>query len=309
MNYLIYGSSFNLIEDEVKKILKGKHAERYSLEDTPFEDILENLSYASMFEEEKIIVLRNAEILFGTKAIESSLKAINNYLDNPNETTTIIFTSLDKISTKKETKEVLSKIKVIETPVISKPYELTTLFGNTIRQSGYGISENALNLFIEKCAFNYDIALSEFKKLKMIKTDQLITEKDIEEYISNYNLNDIFGFKDAVINKNIKKALKMLDDLESAKMELIPLTVMIAKEYELVYDIKLLTERKLTNDQISKELGNMHPYRVKVLKETGFKYTVPELEKIINELCDLDLAFTSRDNLGYDDLRMFIISL
>ena len=187
---------------------------------------------------------------------------------------------------------------------------LAKIFGDVIKKDGYGISQNALSVFCEKCASNYDIALMEFNKLKSLKKDnRLITELDVEELVSNYNMMDSFGLKDAIINKDIKKALRMLDDAETSKMEIVPLVVMIAKEYQVVYNIKMLAKKKLMNDQIGSMLGDMHPFRVKLLKDAGNKYTEDELIHIIKYLCNLDLKLVSQDNLGYDELKKFLLEL
>lgn len=311
MNYLIYGSSYRLIDLEIEKIASGLKREVYYLDEVDISIILEDLGYNSMFDTDKVLVLKNMNV-FGTikKENEESLDKLSNYLSKPNEHTTLIFTSNEKLSSRGPLKNVLSKLKTIETPIMTKSYELAKLLGEVIKKEGYAITPSTLNNFVEKCNLNYDIALREFEKLKDIKgNNKLISELDIENYVSNYNTTDIFGVKDAIVNRNLKKASTMLDDLESSKMEAIPLVVMLAKEYELVYDIKLLREKRLSNDEIARELGNMHPYRVKILGEAGSKYTNVELERIILELCNIDMKMVSEDNVGYDLLRNLLLTL
>jgi DNA polymerase III delta subunit len=311
MNYLIYGTSFRLIDEEIEKILNGHPSSNYYLSDTPLNTIIEDISYGSMFNEEKYIIIKDFDsIVTSKKDNDSALEILEKYLEDPNEFTTIIFISKEKISSKGALKNIVKLLKVIETPIITKPYELSKLLDTKIRKEGYGISQNALNIFTEKCATNYDIAINEYEKLKEIKGENsLISEDDIEKFVSNYNMSDMFGFKDAVINKNIKKSSAMLDDLESSKMEIVPLVVMLAKEYQAVYNIKLMSDKRLSNDQISLNMNGMHPYRVKLLREAGSKYTTDELESIILYLCNLDLKIVSEDNLGYDELRKFLCIL
>lgn len=312
MNYLIYGNSYNLIDAEIKKIIGDKKSETFYLDEMDLGSILEDISYTSMFDEEKILILKNFDVLStGGKSNDEMLEKLEKYLGSPLENTTLIFVSSTKISSSRGSlKKIVSKLKVIETPIFTKSYELAKALEKVIRSEGYAISASSLDTFIEKCAINYDVALNEFNKLKRAKgKDKLITDKDIEEYVSNYNTNDLFGFKDAVVNRNVEKANKMLDDLESSKMEIIPLVVMLAKEYQSIYNVKLLSEKKLSNEQIGKELNNMHPYRVKLLREASLKYSNKELECLILELCNMDLRLTSEDNLGFDELRKFLILL
>jgi len=150
----------------------------------------------------------------------------------------------------------------------------------------------------------------EFNKLKSIKGKaRTITESDIEEFVSNYNVSDIFDFKDAVINKNITKSMRMIDDLENSKAEIVPIVVMLAKEFQTLYNIAVLANNKKNNDEISRCLGNMHPYRVKILRESSRKYKLDELKRHILYLCNLNLRLVSQDNLGFDEIRRFLIDL
>lgn len=312
MNYLIYGSSYNLVDDEIANITNGKNFRTVNLSEVQLNEILDDLNYNSLFEEEKVIVVKGLDLIFESKKDNAeSIGRLNKYLSKPDKNTILIFTSSNKINERsKENKELLSKLNIIKTPVITKTYELTPVLGNLIKNSGYGISQNALNIFAEKCACNYDIAVMEFTKLKSIKKDnRLISENDIENYISNYNVTDIFGVKDAIINKDINKSLRMLDDLESSKIEVIPIVVMLAKEYQTLYCIKKYASQKLTNDQISENMGGIHPYRVKLLRETSLKYKEDEILKLIKYLCNLDLKLVSEDNLGFDELRKFLLEL
>lgn len=311
MNYYIYGTSYKLIDAEIEKILEGKKYSSSSLQEISLDSVLEDLGYDSLFQEEKVTVLRDFDAVTSSKKdAEEGLKRLLNYLENPTPSTTMILVGKDKLPSRGITKELAKNLKVIETPMISKPYELSKLLESTFRGDGYAIAKPVLDEFSIRCNCNYDIALNEYEKLKKnLGARKNVTLDDIEKFVSNYNLNDSLGFKDAVINKNIPKALKMLDDLESSKMEVIQILVTLAKEYQAVYDVKLLAKTLKTNEKIASEMNNMHPFRVKLLREAGAKYTEEKLEELILYLCDLDLKMTSEDNLGYDELRKFLLKL
>ena len=311
MNYLIYGVSYKLIDEELNKIIGSKNSKSFRLDKTKIEEILEDISYNSMFDEEKIVILKNFEIIIEDKNNNEILEKLINYFNNQSKSTMLIFISSIKLNEKaKVNKEFLSHVEIINTPIISKSYELANYLKDIFKNDGYGISMNALNIFSSKCASNIDIALSEFDKLKNIKgNDRLISEQDIEMYVPNYNTNDIFEFKDSIINKNIEKSLRMIDDMEASKMEIVPIVVMLAKEYETLYNVKSLSLKRMTNDEIGQKLGNMHPYRVKVLREVSNKYKLDELESLLLYLCNLNLKIVSEDNLGFDELRKFLLML
>lgn len=312
MNYLIYGTSYNLIDNEIRKLIGDKTYKTYTLGESTLEEVLEDVGYSGLFEEEKILVIKNFSSIFDSKKDNTKiLDNLFNYLKQPNQLTTIIFVSDSKINEKtKINKEILSKLKIITTVTITKPYELVNFLGNYIKGSGYAISSNALNIFANKCVSNIDIAIMEFNKLKLIKKDnKLITENDVLLYVSNYNTNDLFGFKDALINKDLGKSFRMLDEIEASKMEIIPIVAMLESEFEMLYNVKALSQEKLNNEQIGERLDKMHPYRVKMLREAGNKYTLDDLKKHILYLCNLDLKMVSEDNLGFDEIRKFMLTL
>ena len=313
MNYLIYGTSYHLIDDEIKKILGDKKYEVKSFLDISINELLEDLSYSSMFESEKVIVIKDFDALFDKDSDDKGegIESLAKYLEQDNRDITLILVSSTKIPERsKKNKELLSHFNIITTPTITKQYELVKVMDDYIRRSGYGISQNAIDKFATKCALSIDVAIMEFDKLKRIKKEnRLFTEKDVEEYVSNYNTSDVFEFKDAVINKRIRESLALLDDLETSKIEIIPLVVMLAKEYMTLYNVKALVEKKYNNDAISSKLDNMHPYRVKILRECANKYSLNELKDKILYLCNLDLKLVTKDNLGFDEIRQFIITL
>ncbi len=310
MNYLIYGTSYKLVDLEIKKIVNNHKCQIYDLEEVTLEDVLIDLNYKSLFDEEKYVILKNVSCILSSKKDDKNMLKLIDYLKEPNEETTLIIVSKEKLPSKGIQKEMLNYVEVIETSIFTKANELYKELGEVIRREGFKINSNALNIFVEKCSINYDIAINEFEKLKSIKGEnKVIDEKDILEYVSNYNLNDIFAFKDKVINKDLNVASRMIDELEYSKMEMVPIVVMLAREYITLYDIKLLAQANNTNEMISKTLNNMHPYRVQLLRTTAMKYSLESLEKIIMYLCDLDRKLISEDNLGFEELRKFLLIL
>ena len=309
MNYLIYGNSYILIDEEVNKLIKTSNKQTYYLDETSFKDVLEDISYNGLFDDEKVVIVKRAEKLFKTDKEEKNDNALLEYLKEPNKNVKLILISSEKPNSRsKNNKEIISLLNVIETKVYSKSYEMAKDIDKMIREEGYIISQNDLNNFITKCLVNYDIFMMEWEKFKNNHKPGLIKSEVIDE-VSNYNLDDFFAFKDAVINKNIEKAVKLLDDLSMAKCAALPLVVMLANEYRTLYDVKYLSMEDYTNDKIGKELDNMHPFRVKNLRISSNKYSLSEIEKDINYLADLDYKLVSQDNLGLDEIKKFLLEL
>ena len=77
MNYLFYGLETFLMEKEIKKILSQANVEDYSvskydLESNLIDDIIEDASMISLFNDQKVILVDNAYI-FTRKVVKNPL--------------------------------------------------------------------------------------------------------------------------------------------------------------------------------------------------------------------------------------------
>lgn len=308
MYYLIVGNSYKLIDREIGKIKKDKTIKNISLLDKSLIEVLDDINYQSVFEENTISIIRDFDSLFDKKN-NDEIDALIRFIEN-NKDKTVIFISNKKIpQNTKLFKSLSSLINTIETKTVTKNYEMVNFLKEEIRNYNFIISEMDLVEFANRCALNIDVAIMELEKLKLMTTTNRISHEDIMSIVSNYNAGDAFEFKDAVVNKKIKEAYDMISDFESQKREIIGIIVMLEKEFELIYAIKELASTRLSNDEIGLRLGKMHPYRVKVLREVGMKYTTSELERIILYLCNLDRKCVTSDNTGYSELRIFLTTL
>ena len=95
MIYLIASNSYHLIDDEINKIVGNKEYQNIDFNKTTLEEIITEANYTDLFSSEKILVIKNATFFQG-KGIDT--KVLEDYLEHPNDLTTLIFTSLPTIS-------------------------------------------------------------------------------------------------------------------------------------------------------------------------------------------------------------------
>lgn len=108
--YLIYGESFRLIEEEIQKIIKNEtNSVTIDLMDSNIEDVLTEATYVSMFEESKFIIVKNALLFTSNKEKEEDVQKLLNYMENPVPSTTIIFTTYEKIDNRKKVTKAFEK--------------------------------------------------------------------------------------------------------------------------------------------------------------------------------------------------------
>ena len=100
---LINGESILLCNEKINSIVKdNKNVVSFDLNGCSMEDILLEAGYFSMFEEEKFIIVRNANFFGSGKINEKEIDILLKYLDNPNSLTSMIFICNEKIDARKK---------------------------------------------------------------------------------------------------------------------------------------------------------------------------------------------------------------
>lgn len=295
--YLISIFSLRLTYDEVDKITAGKsNIIRINYDESNIDNVLDECSYFSLLNEEKIVIVNNFKI-------DANSKPLEKYLKNPNPATKLILitNSIDKRST--IYKLIKEKGTIIEINEL-KPSELTSKINSYAKKEGVMIDYLAVNKLIDYNLNNYDLILSEIDKLKLIKNK--ITKEDIIDYGSKIIGEENFALCDAITTKNKEETSKLLNDFIQNKEEVTPFVALLASSYRIILAVKSLSNK--SNETIAKEL-NIHPYRVKLARDKASLYTLTELYNIIISLTDLDYKIKSMNVDNYMLLKIFLINI
>ena len=82
---LITGESILLINEKINEIVKdNKNITSFDMNANTIEDVLLEAGYFSMFEEEKFIIVRNANFFGSGKLNEKEADSLLKYFENPN---------------------------------------------------------------------------------------------------------------------------------------------------------------------------------------------------------------------------------
>ena len=211
--YLIYGTNKSQIKkkiEELKNKLNASEIIKYSLDKDNLEDIILDASLINMFSNVKLILVGDANI-FATSKKDISTKPLEDYFDNYNSDTYMIFVcEQEKVDTRKK---IYKKIKeygeIIEITKTSK-LDIKKFILNTLKQNEYTI-EN-IDYLVDKIGTNIDNAENELNKLMIFKMDEKnISKKDIDKLIIPSLEDEIFALSDAVIKNETKRSLDLLE--------------------------------------------------------------------------------------------------
>lgn len=286
--YLISIESYHLIDLEVKKIIKDNQVIKYNLNKSNIKEVIEEANYFSLTGEQKYIVVYNADFFGSDKIDEKDSEIILNYLKNPNLTTTIIFTTQKQIdSRKKIVKEIKDNYKLIYNAKMDKR-ALTETILKYVHENEFEIDYNSINYIINNSYNNLDIMFNELDKIFIYYNFPCtIKLKDITKILGEELDNNNFHFVNAVIEKDLKKSIKIYNSLRIYKVEPTSLIILLAREYRLMYYVSKMYQNQISLREISNNL-NLADWQIDKLYNNAIHYKEKELLKNLVDLCNLD---------------------
>ncbi len=310
MEYIIKSKSYRLLKNKIKELtidIDENNILDFDLAFDNIKDVVEECNKISLFNEKKAIIVYNTNI-FNTKyEYKDDLAILENYLNNPNIYTTLIFIA-DSVSIRKKCVKIIKdNNNLIEIEEL-KEEDLESTIKKYLKDNNFNIEYNALKKIISNLNNNIDLILNELDKLLVVKKDNTITLDDIDKYTTKLNDENVFDIVEAVIKKNKKKVFSYLDNFILNKEEPAILLSNIAIQYRLIYCTKKLT----LNHKDSKEIATLldvHPYRVKLALENSKLYTLDELKDNILKIGNLDEQIKLGKIDNYIALKMFLITL
>ncbi len=314
--YLISSSSFRLMEDEIKKIVKDNQYTTFDLNYVSIDDVLDEANYFSFFDDKKYLVVRNANMFAASKRKEkiedeeekTSKKddKLIKYLETPNPNTIIIFTLTSNVDSKKKiVKTIQDRYKYIRFEDL-KPSEIQLKIDKLFKEDGYKCNKDLEYYIINNSLNNYDLAYNEVEKIKLYYGNGCeVVEKDVVNIISRSIEDNNFKFIDAVIGKNIKDSFVIYDDLMRQKVEPNMLLVMLAKEYRNMLLVKKI--KSVSKKEVMKVLGMTWDFMYDKALSNSYNYDTRQLEDYLKYLADLDYKVKNGKINNKRALEQFIL--
>ena len=305
MVYLLYGLKDFQINEEIKNLTKNQNdmnISRYDLNNTPLKDAIDDAETYSMFAETKTVIVENASMFTTLTSKDSDI--VENYLNNINKSTNLIFTAhAEKIDTRKKITKLIKKVGIVKE--FNEEISPLNLTKNLLKD--YDINEKTINLFLDRVGTNPLIIQNEINKIKIYKNkDKNITDKDIIN-LTNKNIDiDIFKLIDYIVQKNKEKAIELYYEMLKINEEAIKIIVILANQFRIMYQSKELLKKGYSEKDIASIL-KIHPYRVKLAIQNSRNYSSKTLLEYLNNLADIDIGIKT-GKLNKDlALELFIL--
>lgn len=321
--YIFCGSDEKLIKENVAYITKNVLKEdfidlNYSKFDgskTDFETVSDACETMPFMSDKKVVVVYRASFLddtSGTKKVgdlkNKNFVMLNEYLSNPSPHCILIiyYTFLsDREKPSNKIKKLDKKACVIKVDKL-KGELLQKKCRGLFESAGAKIGKVELTLFCSSVDNNMEIIENEVEKLISYAFGREITKEDIFAMLPQKSDNDIFNLVDYLSQKNIKRALDILNEL-IYKGEKIPLILfMIGRQFNLLFNIKLGIDSGKSKDVLAREL-RLHPFICEKMISQSMKFTIKTLKRNIELCVELEKTLKSTSTDDKINIEVFMI--
>ncbi|MCM1053859.1 MAG: DNA polymerase III subunit delta [Ruminococcus sp.] len=303
--YLISGESYLLINEKINSIVgDSKNISNFDLNENSLDEVLIETGYISMFEEEKFIIVKNANIFGSAKLKENDSDLVSKILEINNPNVTIIFVCNEKLDSRKKITKLISEKIVIPT---LKPYEIENRVRDYFSKLGFKIEMDTIKYIVSNSLNNYDVVMMEVEKLILFYDKPcIINHNDVTSIVSKSLNSNNFLFVDALVDNDLEGCLNLYHDLRVLKVEPTVLISLVTRDFRIMLNIKNLLEENKREYEIMQKLNLVDWQLDKYLKKV-FPYKKQELESFIIKLADLDLNIKSGKVDKYTGLELFIL--
>ena len=302
---LFYGKNEGLKNEATNDLIQKKN----SISNYDEKEILNNQDYfiesiltKSLFEDEKIIIIR--------RATDKILKIIEK-LDDKNHDGIYVVINSDNLEKKSKLRSFFEKNKkCICVPFYPDTNQvLSKLTFDFFKKNNISISAANINLIVSKCNGDRENLYNELNKIKYYsKNGKKITEQNIVKLtnlIENYGISELI---DNCLAKNERKIINILNENNFNKEDCILITRAFLNKSKKI--LELSTSFK-ANKNIELTISSAKPpifWKDKeITKQQIYKWTPENIKKLIYKLNDLELQIKKNIDNSINLITDFIL--
>ena len=302
---LFYGKNEGLKNDSTNNLLKNKENITKYEEKEIFGNInifLENVFSKSLFENEKIIIIK--------RVTDKILKVIEEIEDKNIEDVRIILNA-DVLEKKSKLRSFFEKSKKYVCVAFYPDTNqiLSKLTYNFFNQKKISISPANINLIVNKCNGDRETLFNELDKIEHFsKNGKKITEESIIKLTNLIENHSISELVDNCLAKNEKKIINILNENNFGNEDCIIITRSFLLKSKKI--LKLSNEFK-SNKNIDLTISSAKPpifWKDKeITKQQIYKWTPEKIKKLIYRLNEIELLVKKNINNSINLITDFIL--
>ena len=236
-------------------------------------DMAETLPF---FADRRVLMIENSGFF------KNKCEELADYMSSIPESTCFIFVETEIDKRNRFYKEVKKYGRVVEFGTQKEETLIKWILG-ILKKEGKNVTKETLQAFLVKTGSDMQMIKNELDKL-VAYTDgrDVITTEDVEAVCITQTTNKIFEMVNAIADGNQKKALELYEDLLSLKEPPMRILFLIARQFNQLYQVKLLGKEGLPSSEIAKQAGIV-PFAVKKYQAQAKSFTEKELRTAVEE--------------------------
>ena len=304
--YLFYGKNEGLKSECINELIKKDKGKIFKYDERQIKDEIqpfyENVLSGSLFDNDKVIIINRAT----DKIYEIILNLIDRDISNIK-----IILNADLLETKSKLRSLFEKNKnLICIPTYEDNNEtLSRLAASIFKKENISISQQNINLIVEKCNGDRQNLQNELNKIKNYALNKKKISSD--EIVKLINLSENYGLSELIDNclaQNKNKTINILNENNyNAEDSIIILRTLLIKTKRI---LKLATQLERNND-INKTINSAKPpifWKDKeIVKIQLGKWKLKELKKLIKNINDIELEIKKNYNNSLYIISNFIL--
>lgn len=295
--YLIASETIYKINNKLKELTDNiQNIVTFDLLDNTMDEVLEEASYFSMFNDKKCVVVKNA-FIFGTnknsenKNAQSYSEKLLKYLENENENTRLIFIWNNKCDSKKKIYKIINDAKNAFIYTTTTKTEMKNELLKIVTDNGYKIEDKSLWHILNSTLGNFDLSLKELEKIMIYysKPGQIIYQDVLNLTAKNIEDNN-FKLVGSIVAKDLDNSLKYLSDFKILKGEPSVILSLLYREFKLMLSVITYENMNMSYQEILKNL-NLQDWQLQKIKDNIRYYQTKEIKKEIMKLAQIDYQY------------------
>ena len=306
--YLFYGENEGYKTDSINQVFKTKLIENiYRYEEKEIlnnpEIFFNSISSKSFFENEKIIIISRA----GDKIFDIIEEIIEKNLDDIK-----IIINCGILEKKSKLRKLFEKNKntICVAFYADTNQTLNSLVNIFFREKKIPISQQLINLLVERCRGNRQNLKNELNKIesfikdkKSISLDNIIKLTNLAE---NYNVSELI---DSCLAKNFKKTINILNENNFSPDDCILIVRTLLMKSKRLYKLLLIVkESKTMEEAISSFKPPIFWKDKEIVKQQVNNWSLNGAENLIFKTSELELLVKKNSSNAINILSDFIIS-
>ena len=302
---LLYGKNEGFKNEATNNLIKNKdevtkYEEKEILEN--INDFIESILSKSLFESEKIIIIK--------RVTDKILKIIDE-IDSKNIEDIKIILNADNLEKKSKLRSLFEKNKkYICVPFYPDTEQtLSKLTFNFLKKKNISISQSNINLIVNKCNGDRETLLNELNKIEYFsKNGKKITAENISKLtnlIENHSISELI---DNCLVKDKKKIVNILNENNFNNEDCILITRTFLNKAKKI--LKLSSEFQ-NNKNIDLTISSAKPpifWKDKeITKQQIYKWTPENIKQLIYKLSEIELLIKKNINNSINLITDFIL--